>query len=111
MSEWYIGNLELFAVIIAMSIWGKDWEGHSVHLLTDNEGVRFLLQNGRSRDTLRLHMARAIVGRQFRGNYRIETSRISTEQNTIADALSRLGSPPMWQKFSAICRINDVVPS
>ena len=110
MSEWYIGNLELFAVIIAMSIWGKDWGGHSVHLLTDNEGVRFLLQNGRSRDTLRLHMARAIVGRQFRGNYRIETSRISTEQNTIADALSRLGSPAMWPRFTEICRNNDVVP-
>ena len=110
MATWYIGNLELFAVIIAMSIWGEEWGGHSVHLLTDNEGVRFLLQNGRSRDTLRLHMARSIVGRQFCGNYRIETSRISTEQNTLADALSRLGSPAMWPRFSEICSNNNVVP-
>ena len=49
MSSWYIGNLELFAYVIALSLWGDQWRGHTVSCLTDNEGVRFLLQNGRTR--------------------------------------------------------------
>ena len=84
MSSWYIGNLELFAYVIALAIWGEGWRGHTVHCLTDNEGVRFLLQNGRTRDPLRLKMARTIVGLQFRGEYRIESARISTDQNGLA---------------------------
>ena len=110
MSAWYIGNLELFAYIIALSLWGNQWRGYSVHCLTDNEGVRFLLQNGRTRDPLRLKMARKIVGLQFRGGYRIESARITTEQNVVADALSRLGNADMWPRFSSICNTNGVVP-
>ena len=110
MSGWYIGNLELFAYIIALSLWGDQWRGHTVHCLTDNEGVRFLLQNGRTRDPLRLKMARKIVGLQFQGGYRIESARISTDQNVIADALSRLGSADMWHRFSSVCSNNGVVP-
>ena len=110
LAEWHIGDLELFAHIIALRVWGHGWGGTSVNVLTDNEGCRFLLLNGRTRDPLRLKMARCIVGLQFSGNYRIESARISTSQNVLADALSRAGDPTMLERFTSVCRSSNVRP-
>ena len=110
MSSWHIGNLELLAHIIALRLWGKDWRGYSVNILTDNEGCRHLINNGRTRDSLRLKMARSIVGLQFDSEFRIESARISSSQNILADALSRLGQHGMWHRFSETCNNYNVVP-
>ena len=83
---------------------------HLVSILTDNEGCRHLVQNGRTRDPRRLHMARLLVGMQFSFDFRIESARISTHQNTLADCLSRLGDSQMWPRFLAECAANNVVP-
>ena len=110
LAEWYIGDLELFAHIVALSIWGAEWAGHSVNVLTDNEGCRFLLKNGRTRDPLRVKMARHLVKLQFDGNFRMESARISTSQNVLADALSRLGDEGMWSRFISVCHGHGVSP-
>ena len=82
-----------------------------VNLLTDNESVRYLLTAGKSRDPLRLSMARLIVGEQFRGEFRIIPARITTEQNTLADALSRLGEEGKWDLFSATVGESGAAPT
>ena len=110
LSSWHIGDLELLAHVVALRVWGSGWSGHVVNILTDNEGCRHLLGNGRTRDPRRLQLARIIVGLQFSGNFRIESARISTDQNTLADALSRLGDGGMWPRFLAACSASNVVP-
>ena len=56
-------------------------------------------------------MARLIVEEQFRGNYRLESARITTQQNLVADCLSRLGQPGKWLEFSAACENANVSPT
>ena len=55
-------------------------------------------------------MARILVARQFRGNYRVESGRISTTDNDLADSLSRLGQPGKWQTFLDRCNKWGVAP-
>ena len=110
MASWNISDLELLACLVALRLWGKGWSRCSVNLLTDNESVRHLIGNGRTRSPLRLKMARSIVGLQFSGEFRIVPARISTGQNVLADALSRLGEDGMWHRFSSVCSRNDVSP-
>ena len=111
MAGWHIGDLELVTHIVALRAWGHGWAGHVVNVLTDNEGCRHLIGNGRTRDPRRLQMARVIVGLQFRLNFRLESARISTHQNVLADALSRLGDQGMWHRFLATCTAANVLPS
>ena len=109
-ADWPIGDLELLAHVVALSVWGDGWAGHVVSILTDNEGCRWLLENGRTRDPRRLHMARLLVGMQFSLDFRVESARITTDQNTLADSLSRLGHGGMWGRFMEECSVNGVLP-
>ena len=111
LADWHISDLELLAIVIAISIWGPGWHGYAVNILTDNEATRHLLVSGRTRDPLRLKMARHIIGLQFEGNFRVHPARITSEQNGLADALSRAGVPGMWHHFFSVCRSHNVSPS
>ena len=109
--DWPICDLELLAFLLAARLWGQHWHSHSVSFLTDNEACRYFMDNGRSRDPRRLQIARLLVEEQFVGNYRLESARITTQQNVVADALSRLGQPDKWQLFSDTCSSYGVTPS
>ncbi len=76
-----------------------------------HEGCHHLLLGGKTRDSGRLAMARLIVGEQFRGGFRVTPTRISTEQNILADALSRLGDEGKWDLFHQTVSGYGVVPS
>ena len=109
--DWDISELELLAHIIACKVWDHDWDTAAVSIATDNEVCRWLLSNGRCRHPARLAMARLLVSRQWKGNYRINSVRVSTEENVLADALSREAMPGMWQRFLEVCSGNGVVPT
>ena len=109
--NWNICDLELLVILIAVRVWGPGWAGYEVDLLTDNESCRHLLLGGKSRDSGRLAMARLIVGEQFRGGFRVSPSRITTEKNTLADALSRLGDNGKWELFHQTVAGYGAVPT
>ena len=111
MREWTIADLELFAHLLAFRAWGRNWASHQLNVLTDNEATRFLLQNGRSRDSRRLAIARELVDLQFKGDFRFHSSRISTTDNLVADSLSRIGQPGKWQSFLDFCTLHGVAPA
>ena len=110
LSSWHIGNLGLLAHVVALRVWGSGWSGRAVNVLSDDEDCRHLLGDGRTRDPRRLQVARIVVGLQFSGNFRIESARPSTDQDTLADALSRLGDGGVWQRFLTACSASSVVP-
>lgn len=110
MHTWPIADLELLAHLLAVRAWGHLWRSHNVNILTDNESCRWLLQNGRSRDSRRLALARALVSEQFLGSFRIVSARISTSDNVLADPLSRLGQPGKWDEFREVCDSFGAVP-
>ena len=108
--DWPIADLELIAYLLAIRAWKHLWTGMEISFLTDNEATRHLLSQGRSRIPRRLAIARAIIAEQVQGNFRISSDRISTTDNHMADALSRLAQPGKAQEFSQACANANVVP-
>ena len=108
--DWPIADLELVAYLLAIRAWKHLWSGMEVSFLTDNEATRFLMQLGRTRSTRRLAIARAVVAEQVQGNFRISSDRISTTDNVLADALSRLAQPGKADEFKQTCARSNVVP-
>ena len=111
MESWLICDLELFCYILCIRAWGHNWRGCQLNILTDNEPTRMLLEGGRSRNSLRLALAREIVGHQFSGDFRLHSSRIATGDNTYADALSRLWQPGQSDRFWQAVNDHGVAPT
>lgn len=111
MESWLICDLELFCYILCIRAWGHKWRGCQLNILTDNEPTRMLLEGGRSRNSLRLALAREIVGHQFSGDFRLHSSRIATGDNTYADALSRLWQPGQSDRFWQAVNDHGVAPT
>ena len=111
MREWRICDLELFCYVLCIRAWSHQWRGCTINILTDNEPTRMLLEGGRSRDRLRLAMAREIVGHQFVGDFRLHSTRIATRDNLCADSLSRLAEPGQWARFQSFVATHGVTPS
>jgi hypothetical protein len=109
--EWDICDLELVAHVLACNTWASLWHGKKVSMLTDNEACRFFMQHGRSKCPKRLKMGRYITGLQFREDFRVFTARITTDQNTLSDCLSREGEPGKLESFFKECHQNNVSPT
>ena len=111
MCSWKICDLELFCYILIIKAWGHMWRGCSINVLTDNEPTRMLLDRGRSRDKLRLALAREIVGHQYVGDFRLHSTRIATGDNICADSLSRLAEAGQWERFQGFMASHGVSPT
>ena len=98
--DWCIANQELLAHIVAIHLWAPTWKNCQVTIHTDNEACWFLLNNGRSRDDLRLRMSRWIATQQILQDFRITSVWIPTKENNVADALSRPTDPAQNQKLN-----------
>ena len=108
---WHISDLEIVAVLVAARIWSPLWRGRAISGLTDNESVRFLLTNGRTRSHLRLQMARTFSSLQLKHEFRWWTARVSTSENMLVDMASRWFQPGMQRRFMAHCATFGVTPS
>jgi hypothetical protein len=111
MWDWDICDLELAAHVLACHTWASSWHGKKVSMLTDNEACRFFMQHGRSKCPKRLKMGRYLTGLQFKEDFRVFTARITTDQNTLSDALSREGEPGKLESFYRECHQNNVSPT
>lgn len=111
MCDWHISDLELLCHILAARLWGEQWPKAQVRGLTDNMACYNLVSNGRSRVDLRLRMARTFATLQLEHDYLWVSEWISTKDNTLPDALSRLGDPGFHQIFQAECRRLGVSPT
>ena len=110
MEGWSIADLELLAVLIALRLWNQDWHGRRIGVLTDNEATRYFLLSGKSRSPTRLQMGRIITATMFKRHFRIQPGRISTQDNILADCLSRLADPAKSALFSSITGNYGVSP-
>ena len=98
-----IADLELLAHVVSVRIWGPTWKGAEITIHTDNMATYFLLTNGRSRDDRRLRMSRSVASCEIDSQCRLISKWIPTSENTLADALSRVGDPAQRRKFQEHC--------
>jgi hypothetical protein len=99
MSKWFICDLELFAHIIAIWLWGPEWSRMRVWGLTDSEPSELLLRHGRSRVDLRIQLARVIASLEHRLSFCWVSGPIRSADNVLPDCLSRWGDPEHRDTF------------
>ena len=105
-----IADLELLTHVVAVHLWAQSWTNHEVAIHTDNQATWYLLRNGRSREDIRLRMSRTIATASVESQFRLVSEWIPTTENTLADALSRVGDPVQRRKFSEHCEKLRGVP-
>ena len=88
---------ELLPIILASALWGHSWAGHRVLFRCDNAAVVAIINSGRSRNSLAMHLARALflLGAAFKFTFR--ATHIVGVCNRAADALSRNNVPLFLQ--------------
>jgi hypothetical protein len=84
-----INYKELFAIVYAIMLWGKQLQHHHVVLHTDNEAALACMNKGDSPTPRMMLLARAATEWQCLKGMRVRCVRITTDDNTLADALSR----------------------
>ena len=105
-----ICDLETLCHVVSVHIWGPTWNQKQVLGQTDNTISYYLFTNGRSRDDLRLRMARVVAASQASHNYIWKPEWISTHVNLLPDALSRWASPKHQAVFVEECARLGITP-
>ena len=95
--------LEMVVAWYAIERWKYDWQGLEVPLYTDNEGVEYILQKGRTNSTEIMRLMRLITKLCIKHDIRLIPIRITTKDNTIADCLSRLD----WKGFITALTVKE----
>ena len=81
---------ELCAVLLAFRRWDRMWENKTVHLYCDNIGVVWALRKGLTRHVFGNTILKEILWRSAYLNIAIKVNYISSKDNFLADAISRL---------------------
>ena len=84
-----IAHLELWAVVIALKMWGHEMMGKIVKVKTDNEAVSIIINTGRSKDILLQKLLRELVWWMSKFQVRIKSVYLPGKFNRLPDILSR----------------------
>ena len=98
-----IEDLELLCHVVCCNLWSSQWSSKHVLGKTDNKACYWLLKNGRSREDLRLRMARFVAAKQVEDDFLCYSAWLSTHENKIPDALSRWSSEKHRELFWSEC--------
>ena len=91
-SSWHNYNIavkELFPIINAVRIWGKDMANKRI-LLTDNESISFCIKKQSAKDPHIMHFIRELVVTSLKYNFIFSAKHIPGKYNKVSDLLSRL---------------------
>lgn len=96
-----IDFLELLAVVLGFCVWWKDFLHHSVSVFTDNKVVfHWLVSKSVCLDSPEsMRLMRILCGLCSRVGIKFWSNWISTEENCVADGLSRLFRPSPTLQF------------
>ena len=97
---------ELYPIVAAALIWGKQWTGKRIVFVCDNQSSVYILQRGRSRCLPIMKLMRTLTWTAARNNFHFVSRHLSGERNKIADSLSRL----LFQRFRVLAPHADKEP-
>ena len=80
---------ELFPVVAAAALFGRQWKGKVVQFVVDNKAVVDILKEGYSRESHLMHMIRMLVFFACHFQFWWTAEHIPGRENTLADAISR----------------------
>ena len=85
-----IEYLELYALVVAVFIWGKNLANQRFTIFCDNEAVVHMINNYASSCPNCMVLIRLLVLKTLQYNFRVFTKYVRSQDNDIADCLSRL---------------------
>ena len=94
---WPISPKELLPILMAVAVWGSEWEGLEVECRCDNMAVVTVVNSGHSRDTTLMHLLRCLFFLAAHHHVRIHAVHIPGVSNVATDALSRNDFPRFLQ--------------
>lgn len=103
-SEWaevHITIKELVPIVFSCALWGHRWKGESVLAYTDNAAVVSIVNSGKSKDRLAMHLMRCSFFFMAEGEYTLKATHVEGKSNVAADALSRNRLPIFFLQVPA----------
>lgn len=97
-----INVLELYPVLCALKRWVEIFRGQSIDVISDNYQVVYMLRTGRSSNKQCMKWIRDIFWLSVTNDFEISTSYITSEDNLLADTLSRLAYPSTCHKLPTL---------
>ena len=85
-----INVCELWPLVVGLKRWGPHFANFRVHLITDNMQVLAMINTGRSCNRICMSWLRELFWLCFIWNFDIFATYIKSEDNVLADALSRV---------------------
>ena len=95
----HINLQETYTVLVALRRWKQELSGKWLTVRTDNTTTVSVINKGTSRNTQTMCWLREIFWLSALNNFRLTARYISTSENTVADALSRLHDPSHCNRF------------
>ncbi|XP_056124427.1 uncharacterized protein LOC130102426 [Rhinichthys klamathensis goyatoka] len=98
---------ELYPIVVAASLWGKEWSSKSIQIHCDNEAIVYCINKGRSRSPALMPLLRRLIWTSACDQFLITAIHVPGAQNQIADSLSRFS----FQKFRMLAPEADPTPT
>ena len=100
-----IHHLEMVALMVALKVWKKSLSGFRFIMWCDNQAVVEVINAGRTRDPVLQELLREVVFIAVENQFEIVMRYLSSQQNRIADVLSRLHLGTKYRK-----QLKSVIP-
>ncbi|RXN38445.1 poly [Labeo rohita] len=98
---------ELYPLVAAASLWGKEWSATSIVVHCDNEAIVHCINKGRSHSPALMPLLRRLIWISACDQFIITAKHIPGSKNQIADSLSRFA----FQKFRSLAPEADPLPT
>ena len=80
---------ELLPIVVAVTVWGHQWQGRTVRCLCDNAAIVTIIRSGSSKDPSAMHLLRCLFFFTTRYQVVLASAHIPGKCNEAADRLSR----------------------
>ena len=98
--------LELYPIVVACVLWGKDWSGQRVLFNCDNTATVQIINKGRSKVNIIMKLMRKLTWCSAISNFTIHAKHVPGCFNSTADAISRF----QMNKFRKLAPNADLHP-
>ena len=102
---------ELAPIVVASMLWGLGWYGQRVQFVCDNMAVVACVNSGSSKDSLVVHLLRALWFVSAKFCFEVHAVHIPGQLNQAADALSRGNQSSFFSVFPQAKPVKTQIPS
>jgi hypothetical protein len=106
-----IALLELYPIVVAVVIWGHEWQQKRVQFLCDNKATVQIIKNRRSKSPAIMKLMRKLTWKSACENFVVHCDHLPGKSNIIADSLSRFQMSKFRKAAPLACEEPETIPS